>query len=157
MFNFADDSETLSKQDAKQVQIIHTNAGGLGYMCPSGHSDFFPNGGSLQDGCCDDVITCTACSHGRAFEFFAESITERFVATHCHSYFDFQANDCGSQPVTALMGGLDLDSVKPGTYYLRTGSKKPFSKVVNARSDNNSPAWVPIITNAVCNMQYTVD
>lgn len=166
LYNFGDHTKVLSKEDAEHVQIIHTNGGGAGSMCPHGHSDFFPNGGSIQDGCCDRnaiarvtnwkqllrvIVKCSACSHGRAYEFFAESITERFVATQCRSYLDFQENKCGAKPCTALMGGLDLDSVKPGMYYLRTGYKKPYSKV-RKHSDNNYPALVPIITNALCNI-----
>lgn len=29
-------------------------------------------------------------------------------------------------PQTAMMGGLDLTSVRPGTYYLRTEPQSPF-------------------------------
>lgn len=46
----------LNRNDAKFVDIIHTNIGYAGYETPLGHADFYPNGGGpLQPGC-DQVI-----------------------------------------------------------------------------------------------------
>ncbi|KAH9375831.1 hypothetical protein HPB48_004016 [Haemaphysalis longicornis] len=47
---------TLSKHDARFVDIIHTQAGNiydfkLGLEYSVGHVDFYPNGGSVQQGC----------------------------------------------------------------------------------------------------------
>ena len=41
----------LTKDDAYQVQIIHTNAGFLGEANHVGHVDFCVNGGRAQPGC----------------------------------------------------------------------------------------------------------
>lgn len=41
----------LTKDDAHQVQIIHTNAGFLGEVNQVGHLDFCVNGGIMQPGC----------------------------------------------------------------------------------------------------------
>ena len=43
------------------VDVIHTDAGpiisgGLGLMQPSGHVDFYPNGGIQQPGCGTNVL-----------------------------------------------------------------------------------------------------
>ena len=41
----------LDKSDAQYVDVIHTNAGIKGTIRASGHTDFWPNGGSIQPGC----------------------------------------------------------------------------------------------------------
>lgn len=38
----------LDKSDATYVEVIHTDAGKLGYINPIGHNDFYPNGGYNQ-------------------------------------------------------------------------------------------------------------
>ena len=43
--------ERLDYQDAKFVDVIHTNAGILGTVLSSGHVDFYPNGGQKQPIC----------------------------------------------------------------------------------------------------------
>ena len=51
----------LDKTDAKYVDIIHTNAGYVGTADVVGHTDFFPNGGSVQTGCAPDPKDSTLC------------------------------------------------------------------------------------------------
>ena len=51
----------LDKTDAKYVDIIHTNAGFVGTADVVGHTDFFPNGGSVQTGCAPDLKDSTLC------------------------------------------------------------------------------------------------
>ncbi|KAH0623721.1 hypothetical protein JD844_006801 [Phrynosoma platyrhinos] len=51
----------LDPSDAKFVDVIHTNAGqfpniGLGMLNATGDLDFYPNGGTIMEGC-NDVIT----------------------------------------------------------------------------------------------------
>jgi len=41
----------LDSDDAKFVDIVHSNAGKLGYFGLLGHVDFYPNGGILQPNC----------------------------------------------------------------------------------------------------------
>lgn len=43
----------LDEGDAEFVEAIHTCSGVLGMSSPTGHADFYPNGGSpFQPGCC---------------------------------------------------------------------------------------------------------
>lgn len=41
----------LSALDAEYVDIIHTDAMGLGANTGTGHADFWPNAGTMQPGC----------------------------------------------------------------------------------------------------------
>ena len=41
----------LDESDAQYVDVIHTDAGLFGTTLASGHTDFWPNGGSSQPGC----------------------------------------------------------------------------------------------------------
>lgn len=49
-------SRDLDPTDAHFVDIIHTAAGILGQWGPSGHADFYVNGGTSQPGCASDSI-----------------------------------------------------------------------------------------------------
>lgn len=50
-FTTADRHSKLDKTDAKFVDVIHTNAGVFGKIEPSGHVDFYINGGQTQPAC----------------------------------------------------------------------------------------------------------
>ncbi|XP_073990085.1 pancreatic lipase-related protein 2-like isoform X2 [Rhodnius prolixus] len=93
-FEGADKAVRLNKDDAKFVDVIHTDAKpfipfiGFGMMQPTGDVDFYMNGGSRQPGCMSiDVPNITSisdlakipveaiskwvsCSHGRSYEYF---------------------------------------------------------------------------------------
>lgn len=49
-------SRDLDPSDAHFVDVLHTGAGILGQWGPSGHADFYINGGSSQPGCASDTI-----------------------------------------------------------------------------------------------------
>lgn len=49
-------SRDLDPTDAHFVDVLHTGAGILGQWGPSGHADFYINGGSSQPGCASDTI-----------------------------------------------------------------------------------------------------
>lgn len=49
-------SRDLDSSDAHFVDVLHTGAGILGQWGPSGHADFYINGGSSQPGCASDTI-----------------------------------------------------------------------------------------------------
>ncbi|XP_063241619.1 putative endothelial lipase [Bacillus rossius redtenbacheri] len=49
----------LDKSDADFVDVIHTNVGVFGKIEPTGHADFYVNGGSLQPACANHSTTCT--------------------------------------------------------------------------------------------------
>lgn len=50
-FTTVDRHSKLDKSDAKFVDIVHTNAGVFGKIEPSGHVDFYINGGQTQPAC----------------------------------------------------------------------------------------------------------
>lgn len=51
-FEGYDASQRLSKDDAEEVYILHTDGGVFGYQGSFGAADFFANGGSrVQPGC----------------------------------------------------------------------------------------------------------
>lgn len=113
---------SLCTDDADYVEIIHSDAGSAGMKDAIGHSDFYPNGGKNQPGC-----SGVGCSHNRAWEYYAESITDnKFVAQNCNSYRDFTKKRCeGSY---AYMGGFTVDKTVSGVYYLDTNSEAPYGQ-----------------------------
>jgi Lipase len=59
----------------KNLSIIHTDVFGRGILSPSGHVDFFVNGGFNQPGCHRQLqMSPGSCNHERAAELYAESI-----------------------------------------------------------------------------------
>lgn len=55
-FEHADNQNTLSRDDAQFVDVLHTNTRGtpdrsIGIQRPVGHIDIYPNGGTFQPGC----------------------------------------------------------------------------------------------------------
>ena len=80
-------SMRLDPSDAKFVDVMHTNGGpitkgALGLSTPSGHVDYYCNGGSLQPGCYFSSVTRSimdpvervACNHRRSYRYFTEII-----------------------------------------------------------------------------------
>jgi len=123
----------LSKDDADLVDVIHTNAGGLGEASAVGHIDFYPNGGKEQPGCAMDLTG--ACSHGRSFQLMAESIENPtgFKAWKCEDEWDAVHQRCPVSETVAYMGE-HVKFSEEGAYYLETngGLLGPFSRSNNA-------------------------
>ncbi|KAK2587639.1 hypothetical protein KPH14_003762 [Odynerus spinipes] len=117
----------ISKGDASYVEIIHTNAGLLGYLSSIGDSDFYPNGGSKQVGCIIDIGG--ACSHSRSYHYFAESINSPvgFHAKECENYLQFKLGACNHK-TSSLMGEHKKIFMARGTYYLETNAIYPYAK-----------------------------
>lgn len=80
-------SMRLDPSDAKFVDVVHTNGGSitkgaLGLSIPSGHVDYYCNGGSVQPGCYFSSVTKSildpvervACNHRRSYRYFIEII-----------------------------------------------------------------------------------
>lgn len=80
-------SMRLDPSDAQFVDVMHTNGGSitkgaLGLSIPSGHVDYYCNGGSIQPGCYFSSVTKSmmdpvervACSHRRSYRYFTELI-----------------------------------------------------------------------------------
>lgn len=90
----------LTRNDAKFVDVIHTNIRpvipflGFGLILPTGHVDYYMNGGAIQPGCVAppihevnltsiadlgkisvDVISAwVACSHGKSYLYYTEAL-----------------------------------------------------------------------------------
>merc|ERR1711892_401173 len=150
-FDIAGPKERIDKTDAEFVQIIHTNSGMIWDGCLSikkslGHVDFYPAGGVHQPGCVEaciipDIMCYNVsiedlfkggCSHGRANDYFQESVRagavgDPFLAWHCASWEDFQAgNCCGEEEV--VMGEWIDTGIKEGKYFMQVGEDSPFAQ-----------------------------
>ncbi|XP_076645357.1 uncharacterized protein LOC143354867 [Halictus rubicundus] len=123
-FALSQPGRRVARGDAKYVQVIHTNAGVLGYEEAIGDIDFYPNKGASQPGCRSNI-----CSHLRAYNYFAESINSKlgFEAVKCDSDSDLNEGTCNSDPKT-LLGGVNPDYNAKGVYYLTTNENSPFAK-----------------------------
>ncbi|KNC31198.1 hypothetical protein FF38_14299 [Lucilia cuprina] len=117
----------LDRTDAEFVDVIHSCAGFLGFKNPIGHVDFYPNGGHPpQPGCTELSQIFTGCSHGRSYEYYAESINSEkgFYATPCTSLFDIKGENCTG---TKILMGDRVPKTAEGIYYLKTASKPAFA------------------------------
>ncbi|XP_068720095.1 pancreatic triacylglycerol lipase-like [Montipora capricornis] len=129
-FTGTDAKVHLDKTDAEYVDIVHTNMPLIGTSDHVGHTDFFPNGGSLHPGCLNelsDAVFTIGCNHLRSTEFYIKSVKEDcpnpWVGHPCSSYFSYwfgNCNDCGEDGCP-LLGYRAEESKLHGAYYLRTG------------------------------------
>uniref|UniRef100_A0A182SYA4 Lipase domain-containing protein n=1 Tax=Anopheles maculatus TaxID=74869 RepID=A0A182SYA4_9DIPT len=118
----------LDPSDAQFVDVMHTCAGMLGHDRNLGHVDFWPNGGRVnQPGCggIDDFVG--ACSHGRSYEYYAESIARpaAFKAYPCRSADEFREAKCRSGPIP--MGDATPTTAR-GNHFLETNAKPEYGK-----------------------------
>lgn len=95
LFSIEDSHERLAIGDARYVEIIHSNAGVLGFLTPLGDASFYPNGGRIQPGCGWNWVQ-HKCAHSRSYAYYAESIfTSRgFYAWKCESFEDVLEGKC---------------------------------------------------------------
>lgn len=123
MFFAAGVERRISIKSAHHVEIIHTNAGVLGFLTAIGKADFYPNGGQKQLGC----ITGT-CSHLRSYEYFAESIVsdKGFFGKKCKNYQEAIDGVCAGDE--GFMGGSKDHLPYVGSFHLTTNSENPFAK-----------------------------
>nr|KAG5714037.1 hypothetical protein BaRGS_020365 [Batillaria attramentaria] len=144
----------LDSSDAAFVDVIHTDASsllvlGMGAAGAMGHVDFYPNGGSNQPGCDQDLISklahtvwnaaavgvyaaegAVACSHLRAIDLFTESINTPcpFMAYPCASADEFNRGNC----LTCTGNGCSRlgyhadEMAGRGSLYLRTQKSPSF-------------------------------
>lgn len=94
-FEHADNQNTLSKDDAQFVDVLHTNTRGspgrsIGIQRALGHIDIYPNGGTFQPGCdiqntllgiaseglkgLQNMDQLIKCSHERSIHLFIDSL-----------------------------------------------------------------------------------
>ena len=105
LFRYRDLTGRLAEKDAKYVEILHSCAGLLGFSVPLGTASFYPNGGRSQPGCGWDLFG--GCAHGRAYEFFAESLYNEngFYAWHCDSFKALSKGKCQVVNGIVKLGG----------------------------------------------------
>ncbi|XP_006153655.1 lipase member I isoform X2 [Tupaia chinensis] len=89
----------LDYTDAKFVDVIHSDANGLGIQEPLGHIDFYPNGGKKQPGCPKSIfsgIEFIKCDHQRAVYLFMAALETNcsFISFPCRSYKDYKTSLC---------------------------------------------------------------
>ncbi|XP_028155828.1 pancreatic triacylglycerol lipase-like [Ostrinia furnacalis] len=120
-FLWHSNSNRLQPNAGRYVEAIHTDGGLLGIMNPSGHADFYPNGGrNRQPGCSN-----SNCSHSRAVDLFASTIrNNRFVGRRCNNINEAQNNNCSGANLN--MGNAIFNKSGTGLYALTTGAAWPF-------------------------------
>ncbi|XP_034247781.1 pancreatic triacylglycerol lipase-like [Thrips palmi] len=131
-------SDRLNKNDAKLVDVIHTCGGRLGLAEAIGHVDFYPNGGHLpQPGCGLDILG--ACSHGRSWQFMAESAVEvgAFPASECDTQNDAKNGKCTNKTDGNMGLNLEYNEDGTGKYYLKTASSAPFDLSAHSRAEQS--------------------
>lgn len=107
LFLYNETEQRLDPSDAQFVHVVHTNTAFLGYVEPLGHADYYPNGGESQPGCGIDFAGI--CSHGRAYEYFAESIKlSKFISHNCDTYENYKDGLCQNRDKSRL-GQLEVD------------------------------------------------
>ncbi|KAG7230797.1 hypothetical protein INR49_019611 [Caranx melampygus] len=117
-FEHADDQNTLSRDDAQFVDVLHTNTRGspdrsIGIQRPVGHIDIYPNGGTFQPGCdiqntlmgialegikgLQNMDQLVKCSHERSIHLFIDSLLntqQQSMAYRCNSKEAFNKGMC---------------------------------------------------------------
>lgn len=129
LFSMDRPAERVAPTDAGYVEVIHTNAGLLGFDQPIGLASFYPNWGRVQPGCGIDIAG--SCAHSRAFEFFAESLqtASRFTSTLCANYNEILNQRCTSSGANRNMGGEPSNSgLANGVYFVPTNGNSPFAQ-----------------------------
>ncbi|XP_058819416.1 lipase member H-like isoform X2 [Topomyia yanbarensis] len=122
----------LDPSDARFVDVIHTCAGLLGYDRNLGHVDFYPNGGRANQPGCGGMNDFTgACSHGRSYEYFTESILNRnaFMAFSCGDMNDYKNKNCRAGAIP-MGDGVPIEA--RGTHFLVTNPPPKFGRGMNS-------------------------
>ncbi|CAB3258097.1 unnamed protein product [Arctia plantaginis] len=120
---FITNDDKFDADDGIYTEVIHTNAGLLGYIAPLGKTDFYPNGGIDMPGCMSQM-----CDHHRSFHFMAESVRRGgFRGARCSTFITAMAGNC-FLPGNLNMGGIDPKTGQVGIYHLTTRPFPPFSR-----------------------------
>ncbi|XP_063372108.1 lipase member H-like [Cydia amplana] len=120
---FITNDDKFRANDGAYTEVIHTNAGNLGYIGTLGHVDFYPNGGINMPGC-DGM----ACDHARSYFYLGESLTTGgFTGRRCATYLGAMSGNC------ILFGNLQMGGLVPktgqsGIFWLETNAHPPFSR-----------------------------
>lgn len=140
LFVTSSKTKKLDSDDAKFVDVLHTNALVKGKLEQSGDIDFYANGGLTQPGCVNQPNqTKSGCDHARAPAYFAESILTDvgFYGTKCPSWIAYMIGWCeitGYDEEVLFGEYVPLDA--SGFYFFQTNSESPFAR----GSNKNQPA-----------------
>uniref|UniRef100_A0A6B2EF13 Putative lipase n=1 Tax=Phlebotomus kandelakii TaxID=1109342 RepID=A0A6B2EF13_9DIPT len=133
-FNEGEVMTNLQRGDAKFVDIIHTNSGGLGKKDPIGDADFYPNGFSILMPGCAGII----CSHLRAYEYFIESVYPEndngFQAIRCNSLRGVTTRRCKGSPIAM---GYACPKQAKGNYFLEVNPNGLYGYYSKSKSKCN--------------------
>ncbi|KAL3270212.1 hypothetical protein HHI36_009268 [Cryptolaemus montrouzieri] len=128
---YADNVWMLTRDDAHQVQIIHTNAGFLGEIDQIGHVDFCVNGGRIQPGCRGHRLRIARCSHFQSACYFANTVfrANSSIGYPCSSRCPKTNNDWGILPGNSIPMGEDTPYGARGMYCVTAKSTEecPFN------------------------------
>lgn len=104
LFRMNRPDERVAVGDARNVHIIHTAAGSLGFSAPLGDASFYPNGGRSQPGCGWDMTG--SCAHSRSIDLIAESVNTAvgFYSLNCTSYEEIRRGRCNEIGEIVRMG-----------------------------------------------------
>ncbi|NP_001306750.1 lipoprotein lipase precursor [Cynoglossus semilaevis] len=153
-FEYADEQSTLSRNDAKFVDVLHTNTLGspdrsIGIQRPVGHIDIYPNGGTFQPGCriqnmlldiasqgikgFQNMDQLVKCSHERSIHLFIDSLLntqQQSMAYRCNSNQAFNKGMCLTcRKNRCNKIGYNINKVRTArstTMYLKTRGEMPF-------------------------------
>lgn len=135
LFTRKEESDRLSKDDAKIVVILHTDGGKFGFKPSFGAADFYANTGTaVQPGCLDldnisieNITSAVFCSHSRAPVYMIEAIQElkNIVGLRCDSFDVFSSGGCDENRAYEM---LYVDLGVRGDFYFSTNDVPPFIK-----------------------------
>ncbi|CAH1104380.1 unnamed protein product [Psylliodes chrysocephalus] len=124
--DFADPQFRLSKDDAYQVQVIHTNAGFLGESNQVGHVDFCVNGGRFQPSCYGHRLRRARCSHFQSACYYAQTVRygTSIIGRPCTAMCPKTTSNWGLLPGKSIPMGEETPFGVHGTYCVQTNSHK---------------------------------
>nr|CAI5842140.1 unnamed protein product [Callosobruchus analis] len=125
---FAHKEFRLGKEDAHQVEVIHTNAGFLGERNQIGTVDFCVNGGSRQPSCYGTRLQQVRCSHFQSACYFARTLmldSKPIIGRPCSSECPKRSSSkWGYVPGKSIPMGENTPFNARGTYCVETDTKK---------------------------------
>ncbi|XP_049790166.1 phospholipase A1-like [Schistocerca nitens] len=115
---FGDAAFRLTRDDARVVQVVHTNAGALGEAAQTGHLDFCINGGAEQPGCKGHRLRRARCSHFQSACYFAEAVAAKkpILGYPCSASCPKRGRALGLLPGPPVSMGADTPDGVTGTY-----------------------------------------
>ncbi|KAG5344875.1 PLA1A Phospholipase, partial [Acromyrmex heyeri] len=128
LFITVNKDEKLDSSDAEFVDVLHTNAFIQGKIEPSGHIDFYMNGGVNQPGCWEHGNPF-GCNHHRATEYFGESINSKvgFWGWPCPGFVAYLLGLCPPRFPAVLMGE-DVNRKYRGFHLVKTKAHSPYAE-----------------------------